>query len=231
RVHRGLAATAIVTTTTPADGAPAVAPANGATTLAPRGRVAAGPRPARRGGAHPLESTAEAAQAWPERQRRHRRRFLLGVAVILVLALAACVGGWWLGDGRFTTVPKLTDLTTSEALAAARHGDLKLTVASTRTHSETVPAGYVARTDPRPGERAHRGATVTAVVSAGPERYRLPAGLVGDRAAAVRVALGGYPLRVEVATTYDEHVARGVVTASTRGAAPWCGAARSSSCT
>lgn len=54
--------------------------------------------------------------------RRHRRRFLVGLTLLLVLALVAGLGGWWLGRGRFTTVPKLSDLTTSEPQVITHRG-------------------------------------------------------------------------------------------------------------
>ncbi len=148
----------------------------------------------------------------PTERQRHRRRFLIGLATVLILTLAIAAGGWWLGSGRLTSVPKLTDLTTSEATtAAARAGDLRIVVAADRVHSETIPAGHIARTVPAVGHRLHRGAAITVALSAGPERFTMPGRLVGLPRAGADAALAPLPLRVGFQLAYDEHVAAGSV--------------------
>jgi serine/threonine-protein kinase len=55
----------------------------------------------------------------PERHRkRSRRRGFIALAVVALLAIAAGSFAWWLGAGRYTTVPRVTGLTAQAAEAA-----------------------------------------------------------------------------------------------------------------
>ena len=53
-------------------------------------------------------------------RKRSRRRGLVALAVVLLLAVAAGAFAWWLGDGRNATVPRVTGLT-----AAGRQAQLE----------------------------------------------------------------------------------------------------------
>lgn len=130
-----------------------------------------------------------------ERARRARRA-LVAVLVVLLLAVGG-TGVWWLVDGRYVAAPTVTTMTQPEASAAVKAAGLEF--ATTEEYSETVPAGAVIATVPGPGEDIARGATLTAVVSRGPERYAVPA-VVGRSLEQAEQALGA------------NHLAAGTVT-------------------
>lgn len=105
------------------------------------------------------------------RQRRTRRA-LVSVLLVLLVVLAG-TGAWWAADGRYVAAPTVTSLTQPEAAAVVKAAGLEF--ATTEEYSETVPAGEVIATVPGPGEDIARGATLTAVLSKGQERYAVPA--------------------------------------------------------
>jgi eukaryotic-like serine/threonine-protein kinase len=105
--------------------------------------------------------------------RRNRRRGLIAVIIVVVLAIAAGIGGWYLGVGRFTTTPDITGLTLAEATELTESAGLGIEVVSEQ-YSETVPPGMIISSDPDGGERIRDGETVEVVVSKGKERYGVP---------------------------------------------------------
>ena len=103
---------------------------------------------------------------------RRARRSLVTLLMVVLLALGG-TGLWWLVDGRYVAAPTVTSMTQPEASAAVKAAGLGF--ATTEEYSETVPTGAVIATVPGPGEDIARGATLTAVLSKGPERYPVPA--------------------------------------------------------
>lgn len=97
------------------------------------------------------------------------RRLLAVLAVLIVAALM-----WWLLAGRYTAVPSVAGRTVPTARGMLRADGLVVRSARGR-HSDTVPAGQVIATDPRPGTRVTHGATVTIVPSLGPVLATVPA--------------------------------------------------------
>jgi eukaryotic-like serine/threonine-protein kinase len=106
-------------------------------------------------------------------QQRKRRRGWIAVLVVVVLALVAGIGGWYLGVGRFTTTPEIAGLTINEATDVTGDAGLDIEVVS-EEYSETVPSGLIISSDPDGGERIPDGDTVEVVVSKGKERYGVP---------------------------------------------------------
>jgi eukaryotic-like serine/threonine-protein kinase len=92
-----------------------------------------------------------------------------GLAVVLVFGLL----GWWLIEGRYTIVPKVTGVSMATAQADLR--DVGLTPGATTTVLDnTVAKGLVIRTSPANGSRIARGGRVGLVVSAGPHMIDMP---------------------------------------------------------
>jgi len=92
-----------------------------------------------------------------------------GLAVVLVFGLL----GWWMFEGRYTIVPKVTGVFATTAQADLR--DVGLTPGSTTTVLDnTVAKGLVIRTNPANGSRIARGGRVDLVVSAGPHMINMP---------------------------------------------------------
>nr|WP_281245192.1 Stk1 family PASTA domain-containing Ser/Thr kinase [Raineyella antarctica] len=145
---------------------------------------------------------------------RRARRALVAALLVLVVALGA-VGTWWLVDGRYVAAPVVTTMTQPQASAAVKAAGLEF--ATTEEYSETVPVGAVIATVPGPGEDIARGATLTAVLSKGPERYAVPA-VVGKPLDEARQALDANHLAVGTVTEHwSETVAQGtVVSAATQ---------------
>lgn len=150
-----------------------------------------------------------------DRRRRRIRRVLLGLTMILVVVLGAA-GTWWMSTGRWVTAPTVTAMTQPEAAAEVKAAGLE--IATTEEFSETVPAGEVMASVPGPGTRVARGDTITAVISKGPERVRMPA-TEGLGEAAAEQALSDARLEVgEVTRQWSESVVEGEVIGSSVGA-------------
>ncbi|MPZ62449.1 MAG: Stk1 family PASTA domain-containing Ser/Thr kinase [Propionibacteriales bacterium] len=112
--------------------------------------------------------TSEAAR----QQARKRRLGWLTLLVVLLLTVAAALGGWYYGIGRFMDAPDLTGMTIAQAKRQMESSGLRLD--PNREFSETVPRGVIISTDPGPGDRVLRSGTIDAVVSKGKERYDMP---------------------------------------------------------
>jgi serine/threonine-protein kinase len=161
--------------------------------------------------ADPPRGRPAAARPVP-RPRRSRRGPVL-LALVLLLAVAAGVGGWWFGAGRYVNTPGVIDMAAARAEAKVEAAGLKFRVGG-RAYSETVAPGYVVSTDPRGGENVVRDGTVTAVLSRGPERHEVPA-LRGMDLDAAQDALQQQGLTFGDATyKYSEKVAKDVVLSS-----------------
>jgi serine/threonine-protein kinase len=135
------------------------------------------------------------------------------LVAVLLLAVAAGVGGWWFGEGRYVTTPGVVDLTRAAAAHKVHDAGLGFVVIG-RAWSETVPAGHVVSTDPGGGEKVPRDGTVAAVLSRGPERHEVPA-VRGMSLDAAQQALQRSRLTYGHATyRYDPRVAKGTVLAA-----------------
>jgi serine/threonine-protein kinase len=143
----------------------------------------------------------------PEHVRRRRVR--LAVAVVLLLAVTIGAVAWWLGSGRWTTVPALAGKQEDTAIGLVQAAGLD-PACCVRQFSETVPAGVVISASPASGD-AVRGTDVHLTVSKGPERFTVPAALKGQPQAAVLAALRDLPVTPQVAQQYDDTVTPGTV--------------------
>lgn len=114
--------------------------------------------------------------ARPQQQAPRERRGRRGVVLILLVALlvaALAAGGYWLGWGRYTSTPSVVSLDQAAATARLDEAGLEASV-DQEVYSESVAAGVVIATDPKPGERILPGDTVELTVSRGKERYDVP---------------------------------------------------------
>lgn len=172
--------------------------------------AAAGAQTAYRGPTPP-PSAPGSKQKKPKRRRRKGP-----IALLLVLLLAAGVAGaaWYLGVAKTVQVPTVAGLTAKEATAKLSPLGLVLD-AETTDFSETVKVGDIIRTDPQPGAEVREGATITAIVSKGPERYDVPkvSGKTLDEA--TTILEGSSLARGKVTRDFSETVAKDLVISST----------------
>ncbi|HEX3813135.1 MAG TPA: PASTA domain-containing protein [Mycobacteriales bacterium] len=175
------------------------------------------PPPVRRLPPEPEYRPPQPPRRDPE-QRQHRRRFLLAVLLVVLLGAAVAVAGWWFGSGRYTSVPKLSMLTVTEARATARSAHIKIDLLPDRQHSEDVPAGAVITSKPGNGAKVLRGSDIELQLSSGPERYVIPRGLVGHSKGVVQQKLGSLPLSVQFSESYSSTVQDGRVVRVSPGA-------------
>ena len=144
------------------------------------------------------------------RRKRRWRRWLVASAVIVLLAVAAALGGWWLGSGRWATMPATVGLDRQHAVAMVQAAGL--TAGLTTAADDTVADGSVVRTDPTAGTRRPRGSETTLVVSTG--RPAVPAIAVGTTVDLATTALTAARLTARTDTTQDQYsvsVAAGLV--------------------
>jgi eukaryotic-like serine/threonine-protein kinase len=121
-------------------------------------------------------------------RRPSRRVFTLWITLVLVLALLIGLTAWWLGSGRWTSVPSLTGVRRDAAERLLTGTDL---VPATRlVYAEDVPEGVVTGTEPSSSTPLLRGSTVTLVVSQGLPTVPAiaPGTAVDDAQAAIRAA-------------------------------------------
>lgn len=111
----------------------------------------------------------------PQHIRRRRARFALAIVLLLAITIGAI--GWWLGSGRWTTIPTLVGQNRDTAITLLQKAGLDADCCQ-EVFSEEFPAGAVMSTDPKAGE-AIRGTDVRLVVSKGQERFRVDTALVG----------------------------------------------------
>jgi serine/threonine-protein kinase len=93
----------------------------------------------------------------------------LGLAVVVVVALL----GWWVMEGRYTSVPRVYGQTVAAAQANLSNAGLKARTGQTLIDN-AVPKGHVIRTEPAAGARIARSGRVTLIVSAGPHMIPVP---------------------------------------------------------
>ncbi|MER5674078.1 Stk1 family PASTA domain-containing Ser/Thr kinase [Pseudonocardia alni] len=183
----------------------AAAPGTGGTRVQTRARGAHGTAVTPAGQPEPMTREELAG-----RRRRGRRVFALWMVLLLLLAALAGTGAWWLGSGRWTTMPAVTGLDRERATALVAESDLTPTV--TERADDDVAPDLVAQVDPAPETRVLRGTTVTLVVSTGrPAVPDVPAGSAVDTAEdAVRRA-GLTPVRSTSAEEFSAEVPAGAV--------------------
>ena len=147
----------------------------------------------------------------PEAHRkRSRRRGIVALTLVLLLAIGAGAFAWWLGEGRYTTVPRVTGLTAQAAESQLESEGLEVEFGEEQ-YSEIVKAGEVISSDPEQGAEVRSGSTVTLIVSKGPERYDVP-DVVGERLSAAKKMIKDTNLAVgEITRKYSDTVDQGLV--------------------
>ncbi|RBO90217.1 Stk1 family PASTA domain-containing Ser/Thr kinase [Nocardia puris] len=101
-------------------------------------------------------------------RQRSRRTTLIWVAIVAVLTLLFGIGGWWLGVGRYESVPDIAGLNTEQALAKLEQAGFDTD--TRQKASDVIPVGNVVGSDPPAGSKVTKGSTVEVLVSSGKPR-------------------------------------------------------------
>jgi eukaryotic-like serine/threonine-protein kinase len=145
----------------------------------------------------------------PQHIRRRRARLAMALVALLTVTIAAV--GWWLGEGRWTTVPELIGKEQNVAIDLLQEAGLDPDCCE-KVWSEEFPAGAIMATEPKGGGEAIRGTDIRLVVSQGPERFTVPTDLAGRPYDDVVAQLQDtVPVQVTRAEEYDSDVDKGLV--------------------
>ncbi|WP_438803392.1 Stk1 family PASTA domain-containing Ser/Thr kinase [Nocardia brevicatena] len=106
--------------------------------------------------------------AYADNRARSRRTAMLWVAIVAVLTLLVGIGGWWLGVGRFASVPPIAGLDVDNATAELQAAGFDTT--TRQKASDTIPVGNVVGSDPGAGAKITKGSTVAILISSGKPR-------------------------------------------------------------
>lgn len=145
------------------------------------------------------------------RRGNARRKGVIWLIVILVLALLGASAGWFfgLGPGALATVPDLKDKTVSQAQAEL--SSLGFASTTQKVNDEVVAQGKVVSSQPPAQSQQRKFMAVVLVVSQGPTLFPVPA-LVGTQLDAAKTALNGAHLALgTVSQQYDEQAPAGQV--------------------
>jgi serine/threonine-protein kinase len=167
----------------------------------------------------PLEATAygppagpppEAVAALEEEDRRASRWWLWLLALLALAAIA--VGLYFLLRPHQVVVPDVVGQRSGVAAQTLQNRGFEVNIQ--RVVNRDVPSDRVVTENPRPGERADTGTTVTIVVSQGPGEATVPQ-VTGLRQADARRALRAAGLKVTVTRAFSADVAQGRVISAT----------------
>jgi eukaryotic-like serine/threonine-protein kinase len=114
----------------------------------------------------------------PARSRAYRepflQRWLFSRRILVVLAVVVIgAAAWWLTDGQYFSLPRVTNMTVSNAKAELANAGLTARIGSSQ-HSNTVPAGDVLATVPVSGSGVKHGQVITLITSLGPVLSNVP---------------------------------------------------------
>lgn len=124
---------------------------------------AAPPPPADAAGPYPPGEVEPAPRRTPVRPRR--KLGLMWLVLVLLAALLLALAGWWLGSGRFATVPSVEGMSVGQATEAVSSVGFAATTRD--AFSDDIPPSSPVGTDPDAGTQVPRGDTVAVLVSVG----------------------------------------------------------------
>lgn len=138
--------------------------------------------------------TSQNARDIDQRERKSNKRIIIAIVMIL-LALGAVAGGWWVMneinqrniEANQVTVPEVVEMTQTDAQNELTRAGLRPIVQE--VHDDEVPRGQAVGTDPEAGEIMQRDEEVTLNMSLGPDQVVLPEDLQGASEATARDTL------------------------------------------
>jgi beta-lactam-binding protein with PASTA domain/serine/threonine protein kinase len=140
-----------------------------------------------------------------------RRRGLLWILVLVIVAMLAAGAGWFfgMGPGSPGTIPELANRTVAEAQQLLRTAGFQSTTKD--VFDDAVSPGLVVGSEPAAGQVVRKFQTVSLAVSKGPELFPLPE-LTGKTLDEAKTALNRAGMALgQITETYDETAAAGTV--------------------
>jgi serine/threonine-protein kinase len=162
------------------------------------------------------EKARSRAAATPVRSLREgnpRRRGILWVVALIIIALLATGAGWFfgMGPGASATIPPVANKSVAQAQELLSQAGFQ-----SRTNDvfdDDVPSGLVVGSEPAAGTEIRKFQLVALFVSKGPQLYELPK-LTGGTLDEAKVSLNQAEMALgNVKEQFDETVAAGVVIA------------------
>ncbi|GAA2060380.1 Stk1 family PASTA domain-containing Ser/Thr kinase [Williamsia deligens] len=126
----------------------------------------------RSGRAAPTSHRRPDADDEPPRRRGRRLLAFGALAAAAVVVIALLLVRPWATDNDQVAIPKVTDMSASQAQSALRSAGFR--VNTLQEPSNDVPSGQPTRTAPSEGVSADKGSAVTLYISSGPQRQDLP---------------------------------------------------------
>ncbi|WP_238018319.1 PASTA domain-containing protein [Dactylosporangium sp. AC04546] len=137
------------------------------------------------------------------------RTRLTVIAAMLTVGLLVAIGGYWLGVGRYTDAPDLTQYKRDQIVEMARANGFKVQFTEPKFDA-SVPKDKVLVQDPGPGGRILDGGTISITLSLGPEVYKVP-DIAGKEYDLALVDLQAMKLTATRAEKFDDAVPPGYV--------------------
>ncbi|MET3811192.1 PASTA domain-containing protein [Arthrobacter sp. UYEF3] len=187
---------------------------------APDAHVAPAGKRAQRKQDRDEEKARSRAAATPSRSLRAgnpRRRGLIWILVLVMIALLAAGGGWFfgMGPGSPGTIPQLANKTVAEAQQLLRTAGFQSTTRD--VFDDNISPGLVVASEPPAGREIRKFESVSLAVSKGPELFALPR-LTGKSLDDAKTALNGAGMALgPVTESYDEAAPAGTVLAQNPG--------------
>ncbi|WP_153506177.1 PASTA domain-containing protein, partial [Cumulibacter manganitolerans] len=142
---------------------------------------------------------------------RRRRRWVPALVMLVVVALLAGAGFWWMQYGRWTEVPDFSRARGQQEISTlAKKADVDVALQAPQ-FSETVGEGYPVAISPKPGTKVTRGKDVRITLSKGLERYIFDSSWLGQPAADILAQIDKLThakITVTQAQDYSESVAK-----------------------
>lgn len=159
------------------------------------------------------QSRAAATPVRTLREGNPRRRGMVWVIVLVIVALLATGAGWFfgMGPGSPGTIPRVANKTVAEAQQLLRTAGFQSTTKD--VFDDDISTGLVVGSEPEAGKEIRKFQPVSLFVSKGPQLFPLP-GLTGKSLDDAKNALNGAEMALGPVTgTFSETAAAGTVLA------------------
>ena len=155
------------------------------------------------------------AEAPEEPKKKRKRRWLIPLFIIFILALGG-VGYLWATSGsKDIPVPDVSNLTEAEAIAELESKNLKVARETEKIPDDKIEEGLVVKTNPAAGADVKEGSNteITLFISSGTKKILLKdyEGEQIDDAVAELKGLGFSENQIKIVQTYDESVEEGEI--------------------